>query len=200
MDLHTAIFVSLMRLSPHRTDTETRDEREARMHVVADAINTATLRAACAGSFAVDGCKPVFSDRRTLAGLLIGKGRFETYFAQYVHEGRCADGPVGERCDMDRDGHERAHGPWQQWEIAIFPHSDWEKLQGSTPEATELAAWHAATLLAGSVSMCRTTFPGDNISAAIAGFSGSCTLRMAPAKIARQAQAVRKILATLPAE
>ncbi len=200
MDLLTAIFVALMRLSPHRTDTESKEERETRMHLIASAINTATLRAACSGAFAGVGCKPVFSDRRTLAALLIGKGRFETYFAQYVHEGRCAEGPVGERCDMDRQGRARAHGPWQQWQVAVFPRDDWNKMEGATSEATELAAWHAATLLAGSSSMCRPSFPGDPISAAIAGFSGSCTMRMSPSKIAHQAQAIRKILETLPAE
>lgn len=200
MDLLTAIFNSLMRMTPHNTDTESREGRVARMHIVAPAIHDATLRASCSGSFAVPDCKPIFSDRRTLAGLLLGKGHFESDFAEYVHEGHCLDGPVGARCDADKNGVPRAHGPWQQWKISVFPQEDWEKLEGSTPEATELAAWHAAVLLAGSRSACKNAFNGDEIQAAIAGFSGACTMRMRPEKIAYQAAVVRKILATLPAE
>lgn len=199
MDLLTAIFNELMRMTPHKTDTESRAERAARMHVVADSINVATKRAACSGLPAEE-CRPIFSDRRMLAALLLGKGHFESDFAQYVHEGRCSEGPVGARCDSDRFGVARAHGPWQQWRLSVFPASDWDAMYAPTPEATDLAAWHAAKLLAGSRSMCKQAFPGDEVQAAIAGFSGSCTMGMAPKKIAYQAATVRKILATLPAE
>ncbi len=200
MDLLSATFGWLMRMSPHHSDTESRVAREARMHIVAASINDATLRASCTGKFAFEGCKPIFSDRRTLTGLLIGKGHFESDFAEYVHEGRCLDGPVGARCDADKNGVPRAHGPWQQWKLSVFPQEDWDKLEGSTAESTELAAWHAAVLLSGSRSQCRNAFNGDEIQAAIAGFSGACTMRMRPEKIAYQAAFVRKILATLPAE
>lgn len=198
MDLPTAIFASLMRMTPHYTDTESLGERQTRMHVIAAAINDATLRAAC--TLSPPPCKPIFSDRRTLAALLIGKGHFESDFAEYVHEGRCSEGPVGARCDADKNGLPRAHGPWQQWELSVFPREDWQKLEGASLESTQLAAWHAATLLAGSRSACRNAFQGDEIQAAIAGFSGACTLRMKPERIAYQAAVVRKILATLPAE
>jgi hypothetical protein len=200
MDLLAATFAALMRMTPHKTDTESRSERSARMHVIAESINDATLRASCSGRYASPTCKPIYSDRRSLAALLLGKGHFESDFAEYVHEGRCSEGPVGARCDSDKQGHPRAHGPWQQWELAVFPREDWQKLEGATPEATSLAAWHAAKLLAGSRSMCKAAYNGDEIQAAIAGFSGACTMRMKPEKIAYQAQAVRKILATLPAE
>ena len=73
-------------------------------------------------------------------------------------------------------------------------------MHAATPEATGLAAWHAARLLAGSRSMCKAAFGGDEIQAAIAGFAGSCTMGMSPKKIAFQAATVRKILAALPAE
>jgi len=199
MDLLTSIFNTLMRMTPHKTDTETRAERVARMHIVATSINDATKRAACYG-LPVAQCRPIFSDRRTLAALLIAKGRFESGFAQYVHEGRCDEGPVGARCDADKNGVARAHGLWQQWRPSIFPASDWDDMQAATPEATNLAAWHAAKLLAGSRSMCKAAFGGDEMQAAIAGFSGSCTLGMAPQKIAKQAALARKILETLPAE
>lgn len=203
MDLLASIFDALMRMTPHKTDTESRAERAARMHVIAASINDATKRAACVeggGVVSTEPCKPIFSDRRLLAALLLGKGHFESDFAQYVHEGRCEDGPVGARCDSGKDGVARAHGPWQQWRLSVFPSSDWDDMQSSTPEATSLAAWHAAKLLAGSKSMCKAYFGGDDVQAAIAGFSGSCTMGMAPKKIAYQAAAVRKILAQLPAE
>ena len=200
MDLNAAIFTSLMRMSPHKTDTETRPEREIRMHIVADAIHDATLRAACQGRFADAVCKPIYSDRRTLAALLLGKGHFESNFAEYVHTGHCEQGPPGARCDSDRNGVPRAHGPWQQCELSVFPREDWVAMHAATPEATGLAAWHAARLLAGSRSMCKAAFGGDEIQAAIAGFAGSCTMGMSPKKIAFQAATVRKILAALPAE
>jgi hypothetical protein len=199
MDLLTSIFEALMRMTPHKTDTESKAERAARMHIVADSINNVTKRAACTG-LPVEQCRPIFSDRRLLASLLLGKGHFESDFAQYVHEGHCDQGPVGARCDSDRFGVARAHGPWQQWKLSVFPQADWDAMHASTPEATELAAWHAAKLLAGSRAMCKQAFAGDEIQAAIAGFSGSCTMGMAPKKVAYQAAAVRKILATLPAE
>ena len=200
MDLLASIFAALMRMTPHKTDTESRPERAARMQVVASSINEATLRAACAGHYASTACSPIFSDRRTLAGLLLGKGHFESDFAEYVHEGRCQDGPPGARCDSDSHGLARAHGPWQQWRLSVFPASDWDSMRAATPEATTLAAWHAAKLLAGSRAMCKAAFGGDEIQGAIAGFSGSCTMGMSPKKVAYQAAAVRKILATLPAE
>jgi hypothetical protein len=197
MDLPTAIFDTLMRMTPHKTDTESRDARSARMHVIASSIDSASRRAACID--APPDCKPIFGDRRLITALLLGKGHFESDFAQYVHEGRCEDGPRGARCDSGRDGVARAHGPWQQWRMSTFPASDWDQMVGSDQESTDLAAWHAAKLLSGSKSMCKAFFGGDPVESAIAGFSGSCT-RMEPAKVAYQAQTVRKILATLPAE
>lgn len=197
MDLLTAIFAALMHMTPHKTDTESLADRQVRMHVMARAIDTATRRAACVDVPAP--CKVIFADRRLLAALLLGKGRFESGFAEYVHEGRCEDGPVGARCDSDSKGIPRAHGPWQQWRSSVYPAEDWDALQASTQEATDLAAWHAARLLAGTRSFCKEEFRGDEVQSSIAGFAGGC-LRMTPAKVAYQAAYVRKILATLPAE
>ncbi len=197
MDLLTAIFNTLMGMTPHFTDTETHAARVARMHVFAEAIDEATRRAACVGS--APGCKPIFSDRRLLAALLLAKGRSESGFAQYVHEGRCKDGPVGARCDSDRFGVPRAHGPWQQWSSSVFPSSDWQAMEGSDEKATKLAAWHAARLLAGTRGLCKSAFGGDEVKSAIAGFSGSC-LRMDPERVAYQARVTRKFLTLLPAE
>jgi predicted ATPase len=73
-------------------------------------------------------------------------------------------------------------------------------MNASTQEATDLAAWHATKLLSGSRSMCKAAFGGDEVQAAIAGFSGSCTMGMSPKRVAYQAATVRKIMAMLPAE
>ncbi len=198
MDLLTGIFNVLMHMTPHKTDTETRPERETRMHMVAEAIDRATQRAACVGEFGTQDCKPIFSDRRLLAGLLLAKGKYESGFAEYVHEGRCVEGPTGAQCDKNSDGVVQARSIWQLWRVATSPRSDWDKIEGATPEATNLAAWHAAKRLAGSSTMCKSAFGGDNVQAAIAGFAGNCMM-MNPQKVALQAATARKIVATLPA-
>lgn len=197
MDLLTPIFTTLMSMTPSKYDTESPPEREARMHIVAQAINDATLRAACIGQ--PDPCTLVLSDRRLAAAFLIGKGSFETHFAAYVHEGRCEEGPKSARCDSDSHGVARAHGPWQQWRMSVFPQSDWDAMNASTLESTSISAWHALTLLAGSMHSCGTQYPGDTIASAIARFAGTC-LTMKPEKVNMEAAFVRKIWATLPSE
>jgi hypothetical protein len=197
MDLLTATLNALMLMTPHKTDTESLDERRARMTMIAESIQSATKRAACVN--AGDDCKPILSDRRLATALLLGKGHFESDFAQYVHEGHCDQGPIGARCDSDKQGIARAHGPWQQWRLSVYPQTDWDNMQGATPKATTLAAEHALELLAGTLHRCPDQYPGDNIAQAIAGFAGTC-ITMKPEKVQRQAAYVRKILNSLPAE
>lgn len=197
MDFQTAILNALLRIHRHSTDTESDEARRARMTVIAVSINDATKRAACALEYQTPECKPIFSDRRLMAGLLIGKGKFESGFAEYVHAGHCLAGPVGAQCDKNREGLVQAHSPWQLWKIAVYPRTDWDKIEGTSEEATSLAAWHATKRLAGSSSLCKSKFGGDNIQGAIAGFAGSCIL-MDPKKVAYQAETVRRILNTLP--
>ncbi len=197
MDLFTATFKALMLMTPHKTDTESLDERAVRMRMIAQAEMVAVNAGACYHLPAP--CKPILSDRRLGIALLTGKGHFESDFAWYVHAGHCEMGPVGARCDSDRNGDPRAHGPWQQWRISVYPQTDWDEMVGATPEATALAAAHALELLAGSLHRCPDQYPGDNIAQAIAGFAGTC-ITMRPEKVLRQAAYVRKILNTLPAE
>lgn len=197
MDLLTATFRAMMLMTPHKTDTETLEERAVRMRLLAHAELSAVNAAACYGLPAP--CKPILSDRRLGLALLLGKGHFESNFAQYVHEGHCEAGPVGARCDADKNGVPRAHGPWQQWRLSVYPQSDWDEMVGATEPATALAAAHALELLAGSLHRCPDQYPGDNIAQAIAGFAGTC-ISMKPAKVQRQADYVRKILNTLPVE
>lgn len=197
MDLLTATLHALMLMTPHKTDTESLEERQSRMTTIATALDAATRKAACVG--AEIPCKPVLSDRRLATALLLGKGHFESDFAQYVHEGHCEAGPIGARCDSDRNGVPRAHGPWQQWRVSVYPLTDWDDMVGADFQSTELAAEHALQLLAGGLHQCEAEYPGDNIAQAIARFSGSCT-RMKQGTVVRQAAYVRKILNTLPVE
>lgn len=195
--LAVAAFKWLMMMHPHKTDTESLDERSARMQVLARSMESAVNAASCFGL--PSPCKPILSDRRLGMALLLGKGHFESDFAEYVHSGHCELGPVGARCDADKNGDARAHGPWQQWRMSVYPVADWYEMVGVTEQATSLAAAHALELLAGSLHRCPDQYPGDNIAQAIAGFAGTC-ITMKPGKVARQADYVRKILNTLPAE
>ncbi len=189
MDILASIFAELLRQPRHFTDHESVEARANRLGVVSLSIDRATKRAACEGEPA--SCKPIFSDRRALAALLIAKGKFETGFSELVHTGHCDQMPVGMRCDADRSGVARAHGPWQQWRSSIFPASDWDEMNDSTQAATDLAAWHAAKILAGGTKRCAYLYP-DPMASTIAAFAGSC-VRMYPAQVTKQAAAAHSI-------
>ena len=163
---------------------------------IAWAISDATAHAACVGEWAGDDCHVIQSDQATMAALLIAKGKAESGFAQYVHEGRCTDGPIGARCDSDKHGVPRAHGLWQAWRVAIYPPEDWDAINSSSADATNLAAWHAARSLSGGFKACSRQYPGDPIASTIAHYAGSC-LHMAPAKVRQQAQDTRRFQALL---
>ena len=195
MDLFSQIFDVLMKQPRHFSDTETFDERRDRIVVMGHAINRSTRRAACTDEFALPGCKPIFGDQMLMAALLITKAKFESGLAEHVHEGHCDLMPAGQRCDADKQGVARAHGPWQQWRSSVFPASDWDDMNASTQAATDLAAWHATKLLSGGTRRCAQQYP-DPISSTIAAFAGSC-IRMTPAMVQRQAAATQKTLAQL---
>lgn len=193
MDILASILAELLRQPRHFTDTESAEARAARLGVISLSIDRATKRAACEGEPEI--CKPIFSDRPTLAALLIAKGKFETGFSELVHTGQCNLMPKGMRCDADRSGVARAHGPWQQWQSSVFPASEWDEMNSATQAATDLAAWNAAKLLAGGTKRCAYLYP-DPMASTIAAFSGSC-VRMYPGMVAKQAAAAHKIHARL---
>lgn len=193
MDILASIFAELLRQPRHFTDTESAEERYARMGVISISIDRATKRAACEGGTA--DCKPIFSDRRSMAALLIAKAKFETGFSELVHKGHCEQMPRGMRCDADRMGVARAHGPWQEWRSSVFPASDWDDMNSSTQEATDLAAWHATKVLSGGTKRCASLYP-DPFASTIAAFAGSC-VRMYPGQVAKQAASAHSILVRL---
>jgi len=98
----------------------------------------------------------------------------ETAVARYVQEGRCSDGPVGERCDEGR-----ARGPWQLHR-ATCP-ALWRTPPGS-PEALRAGARCAVSLWRYALRRCRGRHPGGDLQGAYAGYRGgaSCSWRGGP--------------------
>lgn len=190
-----AIFHFLTSLHASTYEHEAETARAARLMTIARAIDWSSAKATCEENQPAD-CKPIFGDRRLLIGMLISKGKSESGFSAYVHEGRCSEGPIGARCDADSRGVARAHGPWQQWAVGVFPREDWDAMNNSSLDATKLAAWHATTALSGGMRQCGSLYPGDKVAGAIASYAGSC-LRMRPENVNGQAAFARKVAGLL---
>jgi len=80
----------LLALQPNQYDTETKEEREARMEVVAHSIVTAVNEQTCSAEFDTPECKPSWGSEKDLAIALLVQGEFESgNFAQNVHAGNC---------------------------------------------------------------------------------------------------------------
>lgn len=147
------ILAVLLSLPPSVTDTETPEARVARISVAATAIAAASARATCSEQWEGPGCRRRWpGSREQLAAALLALGWHETRWAQYVGEGRCAEGPPGQRCDPDRAGRPRARSYWQVWRVA-WPQL-WKTRPGS-PEAVQEAAWGAAVRMSGAWWRCR---------------------------------------------
>lgn len=85
-----AVLAAMLSLAPYHADADEGDSaRAALLAPVASAIVEAT-------------------GDRTERAFLVAQAWHETKYARYVLEDRCADGPVGARCDGGR-----ATGPWQ---------------------------------------------------------------------------------------
>jgi hypothetical protein len=90
------------------------------------------------------------------AAILVALGKNETRFARYVLEGRCEDGPPGERCDWSKKlGQPRARGPFQV--------HDWCKAAWSQPENSgeglAAGARCALSLVNHALHLCRAHAP-----------------------------------------
>lgn len=128
----------------HVTDRdEPEEKRSRRLREIADAIDSAT-------------------EDRLERAVLLTLVRYESGAAAYVHEGRCSDGPRGEReCD-----HGRAVGHWQLHASERYP---------EIPDSIEEQARIAVTLWRGARSRCRGSVT-DDIAGAFAayGTGGKC--------------------------
>ena len=109
------------------------------------------------------------------AAALVAQAWHETHFARYVLEGRCSDGPPGQRCDPDAHGVARARGPWQVWLVAC--------------RAADVAGEAKCVLGQMRMGLARCSSWGG----ALASLDGQWRCGDAPARV----QTMRKVLATM---
>lgn len=177
------LLAAALRLSPWYGDTETEEERLARLETIAQAINSAALRAVCASEGAAlpplpgdaqsgepEACAPIWrGDARQLAFLLLTQAYFETRLARHVHEGKCRV-KQGE-CDGGR-----ATSLWQLQAGAHLPKQRWEKLSGADLVSTTHAAYEASRALSRGRNHC------GSLSGAISLYATGRTCRWKPAQ------------------
>lgn len=142
-------WLILTGLAPSRLDVETPAEREERL---ASAAYWCTTYARSYDELAA----------------CVTLGTLESRWAIYVWQGRCSDGPVGERCDEGR-----ARGPWQQHRAACP--ALWRTEPGS-PAAIQAGARCAVGLWRSARRRCRGRHPRGELAGGYAGYRGaSCT-------------------------
>ena len=131
--LFTSLVAASMWLRPSYLDrgewAETRDERQARMEIVATAIDRAVDQVPLRGA----GWRLT---KPQLGFLLLGQAFNESALQHAVHAGQC--GP--HQCDVRfvRVGvsYHAAHSLWQIHESERVPHETWEAIHDETQEAT----------------------------------------------------------------
>lgn len=130
----------------------------------------------------------------TMAAALITLGYSESRFARYVLEGRCADGPKGQRCDWDyRKRQPRARGPWQVW---AWCRGAWSHGEAS-PEALIGGARCAARALVAARKRCEGRHPGGVWAGMYSGYRGpTCTWAPAAGRAKRMALLEYQLLAS----
>lgn len=180
----TTILVSFTRFS---LDTESPEERLARMQSTAQYLVDAADRATCTGAWSqVEGCRRIWpGNKRDLLAASTALGMHETHYAQAVYEGRCHELPKGMRCD---NGNARTY--WQQWRVAC-PEA-WSTEPGSEDEV-KAGAWCAMRLLASAYRMCEGETE-DNWAAAFRKYGGhSCRSRGAEDRVATMRRVLTKL-------
>lgn len=111
----------------------------------------------------------VYAQSRDELAACITLGIHESRWARYVGEGRCRDGPQGERCDPDRHGRPRARGWWQLHRSACP--ALWRTPLGSS-EAIQAGARCAVAVWRGALWRCRGRHPAGPLAGAYAGYRG----------------------------
>lgn len=119
----------LLAMAPYHGDIETPAQREARLRVAAEAMVEVT------------------GGRASGVAALIAVGKHESEFSQYVGEGRCLEGPAGQRCD---NGLAR-----QYWQVHKHCTALWEADAGSRTAVVE-GARCAYRRLRWGYRVCRT--------------------------------------------
>ncbi len=154
------LVLVMLRLPAYHLDEETPEARRARIEVIAQAITGASALATCADAAPDDGCVRHWpGDGRDLSVLLVTQAYWETRFALNVHEGRCRSF----ECDPFRSPvtgkiEHRSRSLWQLQLNSLIV-DEWDKLVGTSLEATRHAAFAASKLLGRGFRACRT-IPG----------------------------------------
>lgn len=161
------LLVVLLSLPGAYHDTETWQERSARMETVARAVDVASSRATCSAAYNVPECnRQWLGSKKDLALLLVTKGWWESRFAQNVHEGRCR--PF--ECDAIKINGVIVHlarTPWQLQKTSFVRLGEWDDMVGTDFNATSTAAWVAIRVMASSYRRCR------GIPGAISGYASA---------------------------
>jgi len=136
------LFNMLMQLGPHSVDTETEAQRSARMSTLAFTMVRSAEAATCNGEWKKPDCKRLF--KGDIAEAVVAQytiGRFESYFAQHIHEDKCRL-EIGE-CDAGL-----AKSVFQLQAYAPLTKETWKEIGGTDRESTQKASWAAMRALA----------------------------------------------------
>jgi hypothetical protein len=201
-----SLLAAMLTFTPWYGDVESSQDRAARLHTIAQAINHASLAAVCSPDApplpplvvpanannaddnqepeeppAEPACTRLWrGEAKELAFLLLTQARYETHLALHVHQGKCRV-HLGE-CDGGK-----AASLWQlQWGPHL-PKDEWSQLSGTDLFATTHAAFEAARILSRARNYCGTT------TGAIALFGTGRTCEHEPAK--KRAAFMKRLLA-----
>ena len=163
MTLKALILLILLSRTPHHMDTETWDEREERMTIIANSVMFAADWATCTDQPAEEECKPIWGrSRKELAFLLVTQAIFESTLAQHVHENRCrlelTECDAARKWDKATEKYvyrQKAFSLWQLQRFRDIPMKHW-KFISSGVGGTRAAAWYAARRLSSAYGACRT--------------------------------------------
>lgn len=179
-----SLLAAALTFSSWHGDSETEEERFARLHTIAEAISIAAQNAVCMKGapplpeLPGDAAPPSTStpcsllwrgSARELSFLLLTQAYFETHLARHVHEGKCRVN-LGE-CDGGK-----ATSLWQLQAGAHLSRSKWEKLSGTTLAATTHAAFEASRALSRGRNYC------GSVRGAIGLYATGRTCRWQPAE------------------
>lgn len=169
--LKESLLAAAMTLPAWYGDKETPEERQARLSVIAQAIDDAVGIATCRDSGPSrhgstsrsksngaeresETCKRFWhGSQRELGFLLLGQAFFETRLALHVHAGNCRV-QIGE-CDGGR-----SISLWQLQSGYHLPVERWRTLSGTDLESTREAALEAARALARARNFCNGSLEG----------------------------------------
>jgi hypothetical protein len=142
------LLAMLKQLTPFHLDTEDAAEREVRLTTLAAGMTKVVEFATCTGDHADDSdCKRTFKGKpEELAVGLYTIGKWESGFAQHIHEDKCRI-KIGECDGGDAKSNFQVHatGP-----VSLVL---WRQIGGTDQRSTELAAW-AATLMWSNAWRC----------------------------------------------